>query len=180
MNVTVSIPAKGMVAPAVLYDGKVVEVPVVDGWLVIENVTGGAHSFWLSETATTDAETLKENWKAAMFGADANDPTISGDDLDSDGDGATTEEEFIANTDPSDSSDCWVAEMVITMPAGPVSSTFEGKDGRRYALQSTPSLTPTHWEDVDSEILDSNSAVQLNDSSTLISNAFYRTQVELP
>ncbi len=181
-NVTaaVSIPSKGYASPAVLYDGTVVEVPVTDGRLVIENVPGGVHSFWLSETAAPDAAVLKANWKAAMFGQDADDPAVAGDELDGDGDGATTEEEFVANTDPGDASDRWTPVVFLNVPAGPVESVFSGKSGRRYTLERTPSLVPASWTDIDWEVLSEDSVVELSDSSLMTSNAFYRTRVELP
>ncbi|WPJ97274.1 LamG-like jellyroll fold domain-containing protein [Coraliomargarita algicola] len=181
MAATVSLPSKGLASPVVLYNGKVVTVPVTDGRLVIENVPGGKHSFWLSATHSPDAATLKANWKEAMFGEKADNPEVSGDELDWDGDGATTEEEFIANTDPTNAADRWMPHMIFNAPIGPFESTFSGKGGRRYTLERSPSLLPTSWTDVDTKILSTDTDVRLVDSFSATSNTlFYRTRVELP
>ncbi len=100
MTSRVLIPTKGHANPVLLVDGQVVAAPVVDGRLVLENVSGGEHAVWLSETAFPPSAALMDNWRAAMFGEDASNPAISGDAADPDDDGYANADEFANGTDP--------------------------------------------------------------------------------
>ncbi len=104
MTSTVSIPTKGLATPALIYDGQVASASVVAGRLVLENVPPGSHSFWLSSTAAPAQAVLFDNWKSAMFGADASNPAISGDTADPDADGFNNALEFDKGTDPLNAS----------------------------------------------------------------------------
>jgi len=182
MAVRVLVPVKGLANPRLLVDGISITAPVVDGHLVLENVTGGKHAIWLGGTPSPDEASLRANWKASMFGDNATNPAIAGDTLDPDGDGVTTGDEFIANTDPLDRDDLFVMKVFTTTgPGGPFTMTIPGKAGRRYLLERSTTLASSSWVPVDTPpVLLSRGDLVLEDASPPAPKAFYRARVELP
>ncbi|GAA5484580.1 LamG-like jellyroll fold domain-containing protein [Haloferula sargassicola] len=182
MTATVMIPTKGLAEPILLVDGIVTQAPIKDGWLVLENVAPGRHAIWLSETASPEESLLRENWKDAMFGNAAQTPSVSDALLDPDHDGASNEEEFIANTDPLDGSDRFaMGSFEWFGPHGSFVVRIAAKEGRRYTLERSTDLLDLSWFPVDSPPVPArNGGLILIDSSPASPRAFYRASVELP
>ncbi|GHC48733.1 LamG-like jellyroll fold domain-containing protein [Roseibacillus persicicus] len=183
MSARILVPSKGLAEASVICDGVVVPAVEENGYLVIENVPSGEHVIWLSDSATPDVEVLKENWKAFMFGSEASNPVVSGDSLDLDGDGKTTLEEFLANTDPLDAGENFeVQEMEVDLDVEFFQLSVPGKRGRFYLLERSTLLEPLQWETVDttSVLLEDEEVTLIDDTLPDSPRAFYRARVNLP
>ena len=182
MTAKVFIPKKGYPNPVLVYDGKVVAAATIDGRLVLDNVSSGEHSIWLSPTATPSAAVLKDNWLAAMFGDDASNPAVAGDLLDPDSDGQSNESEFLANTNPLDPADRFAVEIIhFEKPHTSFQVTIPGKAGRRYVLERSLSLASPLWTAIDSSTPAQDAdQLTLSDTSPPMPKAFFRVRVGLP
>ncbi|MBK1882525.1 hypothetical protein JIN85_08865 [Luteolibacter pohnpeiensis] len=182
MLATVMVPSKGLTNPFLMVDGVSTQAPVENGYLILENLTPGKHEIWLSDTATADAETLKENWKAAMFGTGEETSSLSDDHADPDGDGLSNLEEFAANTDPLNADDNFkIKSHYIHNSADRFELVIPVRKGRIYILERTTDLSQIPWESISSSVVQNTSGeLLMADDSPPASRAFYRVRVEPP
>jgi hypothetical protein len=87
-------------------------------------------------------------WKQSNFtSAELDDPTLSGDDADPDGDFFSNQQEFIAGTNPRDASSYLHVETVTPEGADFV-ITFEAVGDKSYSIQARDSADSGDWERV--------------------------------
>ena len=104
----------------------------------------------------------------------------SADFTDPDHDGLNTWQEWMADTDPTNSASC--LRLTITSNSPPVAVTFSSSASRLYTLLSSTSLTPSYgWTPIPGQIdiPGSGDALTLSDTNPPWP-AFYRVSVRLP
>jgi hypothetical protein len=117
------------------------------------------------------------NWAASWFGTNA---LLASSTADPDGDGMSNYQEFIAGTDPTDSTSKFTV-AASTQTAGPITVTFVGHANRAYVLERSLSLSPASWTTVASSgTLTSDLTVTLRDSALPLPKAVYRVRVTMP
>ncbi len=91
-----------------------------------------------------DLDRLADDWEAQHFGGGDADP-----EEDSDDDGQTNLQEFLAGTDPNEAtSRLWITE--IRRRSEELEITWQAVPGRRYAVLSGEDLTNVSWQTVES------------------------------
>ncbi len=108
-------------------------------------VSDGAHT--VSDEVRVEVSGLDyAGWRALHFpGAEMEDPAISGDDADPDGDGQSNRNEFLSGTDPRD------PDSVLRVAAGRSDSgeiilSIAAAEGRTYTILQRPAATFGEWE----------------------------------
>jgi hypothetical protein len=97
---------------------------------------------------------------------------------DSDGDGESDIEEFVAGTKSLDSQDHFVVSHVPPSDSGPIYSVT-GMKGRRYVLEGTADFMS--WSEIlRTPALSSGQDVLLHDTNRVPRHFFYRVQVDFP
>jgi hypothetical protein len=87
-------------------------------------------------------------WKQSNFAsAELNDPNISGDDADPDGDFFSNQQEFIAGTNPRDASS-YLHVQTVTPEGSDFVITFEAVGDKSYSIQARDSADSGDWERV--------------------------------
>jgi hypothetical protein len=84
-------------------------------------------------------------WRQRCFSQDElNDPLISGDEADPDGDGVCNRQEYLAGTNPREAE----SRLRLSVAVGPdgARARFEAAPGRSYGLQSASSLDDGVWQ----------------------------------
>jgi hypothetical protein len=137
--------------------------PILTGnniWTVSNLLAGSAHTFKVayvltdgrrsavsaSATGTTWGEDenldgLPDDWQAAYWGADSF--VWPASNVDSDGDGATNLQEFLAGTNPNDPSSIMRAQIVTTSQGTRLS--WNCQPGLVYQAQMSTTLAPGSW-----------------------------------
>lgn len=141
-----------------------VSIPAYETWLtqMIDSVTGDA-----------DSDSIP-NWWEEQYGTNI----LAG--ADQDGDGFTGEQEYIADTDPTDSNSFWQVEGAIT--SADQTFVFDGSAARQYQLVYTtngladPGLT---WITNGVPIWGEGSGTEITVTNTE-DMVFYRVEVSLP
>ncbi|HVJ46325.1 MAG TPA: choice-of-anchor tandem repeat NxxGxxAF-containing protein [Luteolibacter sp.] len=104
----------------------------------------------------TDGDGVPDYWMDEHFAASGGNPGHA--DEDSDGDGVSNRDEYVAGTSPTDRASAFRA--TVGMPAGGLAKDTEGisvsfptSEGRTYAVQHSPDLAVGNWEVVKSGIV---------------------------
>jgi hypothetical protein len=178
VDATVMLPTQGALNPIALVDGDPISGTISNGWLTIQAVGSGQHAIWLSPTNSPDLSTRYANWAASWFGTNA---VLASSTADPDGDGMSNYQEFIAGTDPTDSSSKFTILASTPTQTGPTAITFAGRANRAYTLERSLTLLPGSWTTVAlSGTLTSDLTVTLRDTSLPPPKAFYRVRVNMP
>jgi len=178
----VMLPAAGATNPVALVDGAVVAGTLSNNWLTVTGIGAGAHAIWVNTNSTPTVATLYNNWAASWFGTNAANPAIAGQTADPDGDGVSNYNEFVASTNPLDSTDAFHITGISYATNGPTASaTITGKAGRNYTLQSTPTLNPIVWSNGTTiTATNDNQVITLSDTSLSGTTTFLRVLVTYP
>jgi uncharacterized repeat protein (TIGR03803 family) len=98
---------------------------------------------------------------------------------DTDGDGLTAGQEYIAGTDPTDSAS---ALRIVDIQMAPPQLTLLSATNRLYTLYGRPDLAVGNWVPVSNQtdILGTGSLLTLSDTNAPAANCFYRLSVRLP
>ncbi|HEY6229097.1 MAG TPA: CotH kinase family protein, partial [Verrucomicrobiae bacterium] len=89
-----------------------------------------------------DRDGIEDNWE---LDHGLNPFSASDGGLDSDGDGISNLQEYIAGTDPRDANGYLKVEQISASPAE-TSLTFNAAANRTYTIQYTDSLSPANWQ----------------------------------
>jgi alpha-L-rhamnosidase len=150
-------------------------------WLTISNLGSGQHALWTSSSSTPAMTTLYNNWASSWFGTNAANPAVAGPNADPDGDGATNWNEFIAGTNPLDTSDYFRVNGIDYSQSGPlVAVTLNGKAQRHYTLQHTVSLAAPDWISIETQTATSDNQTIILTDSPQNQQAFLRVAVNYP
>ena len=178
VDATIMLPTQGTANPVALVDGDIVSGTISNSWLTIQNVSSGQHAIWLSPTNLPDLSTRYANWAASWFGTNA---LLASSTADPDGDGMSNYQEFIAGTDPTDSTSKFTVLVSTPTQSGPNAITFAGRANRAYTLERSLTLSPGSWVTVAlSGTLTTDLTITLRDTSLPPPKAFYRVRVTMP
>ncbi len=125
-----------------------------------------------------DSDGLPDSWENTYFGGTAGQSGAT----DSDGDGQTNLQEYIAGTNPADVADYFTVGGIQTAAGGAgVQITVAGKTGRVYLLDRSTTLGQDSWTQIDSSgPAESDGAVTFIDAAPPEPRAFYRVRVQTP
>jgi hypothetical protein len=138
---------------------------VQDGLITVGNRSG---SSW--------GDGIPDSWRLLWFGTISN--ALSAANADPDGDGASNWAEYVAGTNPNDSTS--VFQFLPGSSFAPSSFTLQWQSvvNKNYSVQCSSSGLPGNWTTVASNILGNGQIMQWTDSSAKGQAAFYRAQVQ--
>ena len=125
-----------------------------------------------------DSDDLPDAWEQSHFGGTAG----QGGSDDSDGDGQTNLQEYVAGTVPTNPSDQFaVGGIQPTAPGTGLEVSLPGKAGRIYLLDRSTTLESDGWTQIDAQgPLADDAVVSFVDAEPPAPRAFYRVRVQLP
>ena len=143
-------------------------------------VTGGTVDTYTAIYGTPASEI--QSWRQAHFGATEN-TGIAADDFDADHDGQTNYSEFVAGTNPRDSTDRFEVQSLIRS-GNLVVLNYDAKAGRTYSLEKlihNSSDNTTTWTSVAATgVLGADEQDRVIFDLNPETNAIYRIKVVLP
>ena len=124
-----------------------------------------------------DGDQLPDPWEVQYFGA-----TNVTDDatFDSDGDGLSNGEEYIADTDPDDGGDIPVLMIESTSDATVSQLMFDTSDQRMYHIDFRSSVETGSWSTAVFEFLGAGGMMTIPRTNAVEAIGYYRLGVELP
>ena len=144
-------------AVEITYDGSAAAPAAAGSYVVVATVVDPNYAGSATGTlAIVEAPSAFEKWLQDEQGQDREDPDFATDE-DVDGDGATTWEEFMADTDPADPGSCLMITGSYVIAAtsdstGEIRMQFSASPDRYYQLESctdlaqaTPEVTNLGW-----------------------------------
>jgi hypothetical protein len=139
-----------------------------------DGTTNGAPFTTASVTVPVDADGngINDDWEVQYFGHIGIDPNA-----DPDGDGLSNLQEFLAGTDPTDSSSSLRITSIVTN--GPdIVISFTTSSNRAYDAQYNDDLTISNWSAVVTNIPGTGAIVSTNDpGAASLTNRFYRIRL---
>jgi len=119
---------------------------------------------------------IPDTWRLLWFGTIYNPQSAA--DADPDGDGASNWEEYVAGTNPLDSTS--VFQVLPGSSAAPSSFTLQWSSvaNKSYTIQSSFSISPGNWTTLASNILGNGQTMQWTDSNATGKAQFYRALVQ--
>ena len=156
----------------------VVQVTVDD---LAHSGTGGAltdaGAITLTILQDEDSDTIPNDWENEHFGGGTN--AVAG--ADNDGDNMTNLEEYIADTNPTNSASVFQVDLTVVNPSQ-VDLEFNSSSARMYTLQFTTNLLDSNaWSDVagQTDVMGNGGSQSLPDPAS-DPDRYYRLEVELP
>lgn len=123
--------------------------------------------------ADTDGDGIPDTFETA-HGLDPNNPADAA--LDSDGDGFTNLQEYLANTDPQSATS--VLRTSMSVSANDAIISFPSATGRYYAVERTSDLAGNNWTAIQSNIAGTGNTIVVTDVGALTNPPlFYRVRV---
>jgi len=124
-------------------------------------------------TLSLTVVTLQEQWRFTNFGTIANTGNAA-DDADPDGDGMPNAQEFIAGTNPNDSSSM-LRVSNISISGSDIILSFSTVSGKIYHLERSSTLQSGSWTTLQSNIVGNGGVMQISDlGAATQSKYFYR------
>jgi hypothetical protein len=119
---------------------------------------------------------IPDSWRLLWFSSVSN--ALSAANADPDGDGASNWQEYVAGTNPQDATSVFQCQ-----PGGPPSPSgftlqWPSIVNKNYTVQSSPSLSPSSWTTVASNILGNGQTLQWTDTNSTGQAQFYRALVQ--
>ncbi len=124
--------------------------------------------------ADTDLDGMPDVFETT-YGFDPNNPSDAG--LDSDGDGFTNLQEFLAGTNPRDSQDA-LRITQVDRSGGVTSLQFRSAAGKRYLVEWTTDLAVGGWTTLADDIAGTGFAVSVPDPGAGVQRKFYRVRLK--
>jgi hypothetical protein len=134
----------------------------------------GAYEYFLA-TADSNGDGIPDGW-TWQFGLNPTDSTVAAGDPD--GDAFTTFQEWIADTDPTNSLSYFRVEAIL--PGPPVTVQFLGSTNRQYSLSSATTLADPVWTDVAGQVDIPGGGLDSLADTNSAAGKFYRVRVKIP
>jgi hypothetical protein len=147
------------------------------GWISLSNAFAVVQTDTIPAGTDSNANGLPDAWERIYFGALGVNPLA-----DPDGDGMSNQEEYLAGTNPTNSSSNLKITAFTSSPGGTnVSLTWNTVLSRYYLIQETTDLGSAVWADGGlGAIVPTNSSTSRTLSTAFATNRFYRIQAFRP
>lgn len=152
-----------------------------DTFHVMLTPTPGAANVEGFDLVDSVGDGITDEWRSENFGGDGTETTADSESTaDPDGDGLSNYNEYLADSDPNDSTSGFSIEVAGDDTS--LSVTFDSSENRYYSLWRSADLTEDSWVKMDglSNILGTGGEYIFTDTLPLEDIGFYRMEVELP
>lgn len=148
------------------------------GWISLSNAVGYVQTDTIAPGADTDGDGIADAWEQQRFG----NLTTADATSDTDHDGQSDLQEYLADTNPNDAADKLVITDYLTTPGGAFATvTWKSTPTRCYFIQKSPELTAPAWLDSGLGIISPDGASTTRGfADTNAPMRFYRLQVVKP
>jgi hypothetical protein len=133
-------------------------------------------SAWISSAASNADSKIPDEWKNKFFGSVTN--ALAADDADSDGDGLSNLQEYLAGSNPTNASSCVQFLTPVSDGAGGVVLSWLSAPQKNYTVEYTTNLGGTKWTALGGAVTGTGSVQTLTDSGAGGASRYYRLRVE--